>query len=138
MSSFAGLLLILLACSPGALRGEDTVVHLPSQRPHTHTRTRTRTHTVTDSLGLVTLSAQVRSPQCYAPRLDGGYFIPHRLVFDNGSTIIYACDEGHKPVADRWFVTSTCSDGDWSPRPLCVGECAVELFDQRAGRSVGR
>ncbi|XP_075877002.1 complement factor H-related protein 1-like [Nelusetta ayraudi] len=91
MSSFAGLLLILLACSPGALR------------------------------------AQVRGSQCHAPRLDGGYFIPHRLVFDNGSTIIYACDEGHKPMADRWFVTSTCSDGDWSPRPLCVDAKACFL-----------
>nr|XP_020479732.1 complement factor H-like [Monopterus albus] len=66
------------------------------------------------------LSAQHKS--CPAPILDGGYFIPEQKTYAHTNQLIYACDNGHKPAVEGWWVTTTCQNGKWSHKPQCIDE----------------
>ncbi|XP_023152570.1 coagulation factor XIII B chain-like [Amphiprion ocellaris] len=63
------------------------------------------------------LHAQKAEQPCPAPQLDHGY-----LVLEKENQLTYACDEGYKPTAEGWWATSTCENGQWSPKPQCIEE----------------
>uniref|UniRef100_A0A3P8RXX1 Sushi domain-containing protein n=1 Tax=Amphiprion percula TaxID=161767 RepID=A0A3P8RXX1_AMPPE len=63
------------------------------------------------------LHAQKAEQPCPAPQLDHGY-----LVLEKENQLTYACDEGYKPTAEGWWGTSTCENGQWSPKPQCIEE----------------
>ncbi|KAF3699086.1 Coagulation factor XIII B chain [Channa argus] len=66
--------------------------------------------------------AQSAAQPCSAPRLDGGYFVPDKNSYSHKTSLSYACDDGHKPVGEGWWATSTCQNGVWSPTPQCIDE----------------
>uniref|UniRef100_A0AAQ5XEM6 Sushi domain-containing protein n=1 Tax=Amphiprion ocellaris TaxID=80972 RepID=A0AAQ5XEM6_AMPOC len=66
------------------------------------------------------LHAQKAEQPCPAPQLDHGY-----LVLEKENQLTYACDEGYKPTAEGWWATSTCENGQWSPKPQCIGKCLL-------------
>ncbi|XP_035798473.2 complement factor H-like isoform X2 [Amphiprion ocellaris] len=67
------------------------------------------------------LHAQKAEQPCLAPQLHGGDFIPKRETYPHEKQLIYTCDEGYKPTAEGWWATSTCENGQWSPKPQCIG-----------------
>ncbi|XP_023153452.2 complement factor H-like isoform X1 [Amphiprion ocellaris] len=68
------------------------------------------------------LHAQKAEQPCLAPQLHGGDFIPKRETYPHEKQLIYTCDEGYKPTAEGWWATSTCENGQWSPKPQCIDE----------------
>uniref|UniRef100_A0A3P8RZX0 Sushi domain-containing protein n=1 Tax=Amphiprion percula TaxID=161767 RepID=A0A3P8RZX0_AMPPE len=68
------------------------------------------------------LHAQKAEQPCLAPQLHGGDFIPKRETYPHEKQLIYTCDEGYKPTAEGWWGTSTCENGQWSPKPQCIDE----------------
>lgn len=66
--------------------------------------------------------AQVAAESCGAPSLSGGFFLPNTDIYSIGSNLSYGCDEGHKPAVKGWWATSTCQNGEWSPKPQCIGK----------------
>uniref|UniRef100_A0A672HGW1 Sushi domain-containing protein n=1 Tax=Salarias fasciatus TaxID=181472 RepID=A0A672HGW1_SALFA len=70
------------------------------------------------------LHAQTAARSCLPPSLDRGYFFPDQSVFHHGSTLTYACEEGHRPAAEGWWAEATCQHGGWAPPPRCIDENA--------------
>ncbi|XP_051808841.1 complement factor H-like [Acanthochromis polyacanthus] len=70
---------------------------------------------------VLTVSAQKAEP-CPAPQLDHGYLGLKKETYPHEEELRYACDEGYKPAAEGWWATSTCDNGQWSPKPQCIDE----------------
>nr|XP_046264024.1 complement factor H-like isoform X2 [Scatophagus argus] len=70
------------------------------------------------------LYVQSAEQSCTAPDLKGGYVVPEKVIYLHGTQLTYACDNGLKPAVEGWWVTSTCQNGKWSPKPQCVVESA--------------
>ncbi|XP_070830201.1 complement factor H-related protein 2-like [Chaetodon trifascialis] len=70
------------------------------------------------------LHAQSAALPCPAPTLNGGYFVPEHETYAHETKLTYACENGHKPVVEGWWATSTCQNGKWSHEPQCIDENA--------------
>ncbi|XP_070830200.1 complement factor H-related protein 1-like [Chaetodon trifascialis] len=70
------------------------------------------------------LHAQSAALPCPAPTLNGGYFVPEHETYAHETKLTYACENGHKPVVEGWWATSTCQNGKWSHEPQCIDEKA--------------
>ncbi|KAK5875572.1 hypothetical protein CesoFtcFv8_026641 [Champsocephalus esox] len=57
---------------------------------------------------------------CLAPSLNGGFFPPGQSAYNHEATLSYACHDGLKPAVKGWWGTSTCRNGNWSPKPQCI------------------
>uniref|UniRef100_A0A3Q1GQI6 Sushi domain-containing protein n=1 Tax=Acanthochromis polyacanthus TaxID=80966 RepID=A0A3Q1GQI6_9TELE len=68
------------------------------------------------------LHAQKAEQPCPAPQLDHGYLGLKKETYPHEEELRYACDEGYKPAAEGWWATSTCDNGQWSPKPQCIDE----------------
>ncbi|XP_034038441.1 complement factor H-related protein 1-like [Thalassophryne amazonica] len=81
-------------------------------------------------LVFILLPGVLHAQDCKAPTLDGGYFVPEQQIYLNGLQLTYSCDNGHKPVAESWWATSTCQNGTWSPQPQCIAQdCKAPTLD---------
>ncbi|XP_061588885.1 complement factor H-related protein 1-like [Cololabis saira] len=70
------------------------------------------------------LDAQRPRASCGPPSLNKGYFLPVKKSYGHETTITYACENRHKPVAEGWWTTSKCLNGKWSPEPQCIEDTA--------------
>ncbi|KAM7401051.1 hypothetical protein PAMA_005311 [Pampus argenteus] len=84
--------------------------------------------------GVLHGNAQSAALSCSAPKLDDGYFVPEGDAYAHETKLVYACDEGYKPVVDGWWAESTCQNGKWSHEPLCIDENACFMPDIRNGK----
>ncbi|KAK5893156.1 hypothetical protein CgunFtcFv8_006054 [Champsocephalus gunnari] len=70
------------------------------------------------------LHAQRAAQPCPAPSLNGGFFPPGQSAYNHEATLSYACHDGLKPAVKGRWGTSTCRNGNWSPKPQCIDEKA--------------
>ncbi|XP_056276280.1 complement factor H-like isoform X1 [Pseudoliparis swirei] len=75
------------------------------------------------------LHGQTSEQPCSAPSLDGGYWVPKRDLYNHETKLPYSCDKGRKPAVEGWWATSTCLNGNWSPKPQCIDDKACTAAD---------
>ncbi|XP_030630106.1 complement factor H isoform X4 [Chanos chanos] len=61
---------------------------------------------------------------CQTPKFQNGFALPEAVTYQDGAEVTYACIAGYKPVSQVWWGHIICTDGEWSPAPMCIDKKA--------------